>query len=160
MRTEPTHRLTLRPATDGDREFLVGVYASTRLAELAVTGWSGAEIDAFLRMQFDHQDRHYAVAFAEAERSVIEVDGRPAGRLYVDRRPDEIRVVDIALLPEFRGRGVGGSLLGELAEEASASGRPIRIHVERENPAMSLYLRLGFVQVDDEGEYLLMERAA
>jgi ribosomal protein S18 acetylase RimI-like enzyme len=161
LATKPIDRVArLRPATDADREFLVRVYGSTRSEELAVTGWPQAEVDAFVRMQFDMQDRHYRSAFPDAERSIVEVDGRPVGRLYVHRDDAEIRILDVALLPEVRRTGIGGALLADVVDEASRSGRPVRIHVEARNPAMSLYERLGFVRVANEGAYVLMERPA
>jgi ribosomal protein S18 acetylase RimI-like enzyme len=158
---EPTQlSARLRPCAPEDREFLVAVYGSTRADELAMTGWADAEIDDFVRMQFDLQDRHYSAAYPDAERSVILAGGREAGRLYVHRDDDEIRVLDIALLPEFRGRGVGGELLTDLLAEASMVALPVRIHVEPGNPARSLYERLGFVEVGEESFYIRMERPA
>lgn len=88
------------------------------------------------------------------------VDGRPAGRLYVARWPAEIRIVDISLLPEHRGHGIGTALLGDLTAEAAAAGTPLTIHVERFNPALRLYQRLGFVAVGDAGVYLLLRWSA
>lgn len=84
-------------------------------------------------------------------------DGEPAGRLYVHRREREIRLMDIALLPEFRGDGIGGALLDDLFAEAAASGRTLTIHVESYNPARRLYERRGFRQIGEHGVYLLME---
>ncbi len=159
MTVESPHRsATLRPAAPGDREFLVEVYASTRSEELARTGWSRPEIDAFVGMQYEFQDRHYAAAFPEAERSIVMVGDRPVGRLYVHRDKTEIRVVDVALLPDFRGRGIGNGLVTDLVAEGARTGRPVRIHVERDNRARSLYERLGFVEVADDGVYRSMER--
>lgn len=91
---------------------------------------------------------------------MIEVDAEPAGRLYVSRWPDRIHIVDIALLPEFRGRGVGTQLIRELFEEADASGRAVGIFVEANNPARALYDRLGFEQVGELGIYLELRRPA
>jgi ribosomal protein S18 acetylase RimI-like enzyme len=90
---------------------------------------------------------------------VIEVDERPAGRLYVHRGPSDIRIMDIAVAPEFRGRGIGTRLLRDLMDEAEASGRKLSIHVEMNNPARSLYERLGFAPAGTHGVYVLMERA-
>jgi ribosomal protein S18 acetylase RimI-like enzyme len=90
---------------------------------------------------------------------VIVSGGQSAGRLYVARWEDEIRIVDIALLPEFRGRGIGGSLLADLIAEADAAGKPLSIHVEQNNPARSLYDRLGFEEAGEHGVYVLMRRA-
>lgn len=150
--------VTRRPVTDADRPLLLRIYASTRQEELAQTGWPQEQVDAFLEMQFEAQDRHYRENYTDTTYEVILVDGQPAGRLYVARWRDEIRIVDIALLPEHRGRDVGGGLLRELIAEADAAGKPLTIHVERTNPAMTLYRRLGFAEKDEVGPYLLLER--
>jgi predicted GNAT family acetyltransferase len=91
---------------------------------------------------------------------VIVVDGQPVGRLYVARWAEEIRVVDIAVLPEYRNRGIGSALLRDLMAEAAAAGKPLSIHVERFNPAVRLYARLGFAPAGDAGVYLLMRWSA
>ena len=142
-----------------DADFLLAVYASTRVEELAVVPWTDAERDAFLRMQFDAQDRYWRELRPDASFDVILVDGEPAGRLYVDRRPDGIRIVDIALLPDHRAMGVGTLLISHILDEGSASGRPVTIHVERGNRARVLYERLGFRQIDTTGVYDLLEHA-
>jgi ribosomal protein S18 acetylase RimI-like enzyme len=136
------------------------VYASTRAEELAVVPWDDAQKDAFLRAQFDAQDAWWHENYAEASFDVIVVDGEPAGRLYVHRGPSEIRIVDIALLPEHRGDGVGTRLLEDLLAEGDASGKSVTIHVERMNPALRLYERLGFALAEDKGVYLFLERPA
>src|SRR3954467_9873691 len=149
--------LSLRPITPEDDSFLAGVYASTRMEELAVTGWSDEEKFAFCRSQFDAQSAHYRENYPGASLQVIEDAGVPIGRLYVARWEREIRIMDIALLPEHRGSGIGTKLLRELQEEARSAGKSLTIHVERFNPAMELYQRLGFRQVEDKGVYLLLE---
>jgi ribosomal protein S18 acetylase RimI-like enzyme len=148
--------VTLRPARPEDREFLLAVYASTRAEELAPVPWTEEQKAAFLKMQFQAQDVDYKRNYADAEFSVIEVDGSPAGRLYVHRRPDEIRLIDIALLPAFRGRGVGTGLLERLFDEATASDVPVTIHVEISNPARALYERLGFLAQGEQAPYVFM----
>lgn len=155
--TMTTSTITLRPVTDADRAFLVDLYGSTRAAELDQVRWAPGQREAFVLMQFDAQDASYRAQNPHGAFDVIEVGGRPAGRLYVDRRPEEIRIVDIALLPEFRGAGIGGGLLERLQREAAASGRALTIHVEVHNPAAALYERLGFVAVAERGVYRLME---
>jgi GNAT superfamily N-acetyltransferase len=147
----------LRPCTPADTAFLLELYASTRADELAMTPLSAEDKAAFVRMQFDAQDHHYRVQFPVAERSIVLVDGRPAGRLYVDRRLDETRVVDLSLLPEYRGRGVGTALLTRLLDESAGTARPVRLHVPSGNPARRLYVRLGFRPVRWTGPYELME---
>jgi GNAT superfamily N-acetyltransferase len=151
--------IRLRPASAADRELLYRIYASTRAEELASVDWSPSDKEAFLRMQFEAQDRHYREHYAGAEFLVVLAGDEPAGRLYVERREDEIRIVDVALLEPYRGKGIGGALVRDLLDEAGRSGKPVRIHVERLNPALRLYARLGFRQVADRGVYLLMERA-
>jgi ribosomal protein S18 acetylase RimI-like enzyme len=148
----------LRAATDADREFLLEVYASTREDELSVVGWDDATKRGFLAQQFAAQDSHYREHYAGATLDVIEVDGAPAGRLYVHRGPSDIRIMDIVLAPAFRGRGIGTGLLQSLIDEAEGSGRKLSIHVEVNNPARALYARLGFTPVGEHGIYLLMER--
>lgn len=154
-------RLFLRPITEADDDFLFRLYASTREDELAATDWSDEQKAEFLRMQFDAQHRHYQEHYDGARFDVVLEDGEPVGRLYVDRSPerfpDEIRLVDIAFLPEHRGRGLGSQLLGELIEEARGAAKRLTIHVEIYNPAMRLYERLGFRPISQYGMYHLME---
>jgi GNAT superfamily N-acetyltransferase len=150
--------LALRPAADGDREFLARVYASTRTEELAPLPWSGDQKRIFLAQQFAAQSAHYARHFADGSFSVVLVDGEPAGRLIVARREDVLKVVDIALLPEYRGHGLGTRLLRPLLDDAAARGTDVEVYVERFNPALRLYDRLGFVPAEDTGVYLRLRR--
>lgn len=149
--------LHLRPSRPGDEDFLRRVYASTRAQELAHFGWDAATADTFLRMQFDAQDRHYRQHFPQARYDIVEQDGEPVGRLYVARERDEIRVIDIALLGAWRGRGIGGTLLGALQDEAAGASQRIVLQVELSNPAFTLYQRLGFRELEIHGLYRLME---
>jgi ribosomal protein S18 acetylase RimI-like enzyme len=146
--------VTLRPSGPRDRELLYRVYASTRAEELANVPWDDDAKDGFLRAQFDAQDRWWREHYAGASFDVVLVDGEPAGRLYVYANEDEIRIVDIALLPEHRGRGIGSALLAGVL----ADSRRVTIHVERMNPALRLYERLGFELAEDRGVYLFLER--
>jgi ribosomal protein S18 acetylase RimI-like enzyme len=147
----------LRPITPEDVAFLADVYASTRWDELAPTGWSDEDKAVFCRRQFDAQSAHYRENYPDASFQVIESEGVAIGRLYVAHWEREIRIMDIALLPEFRGSGIGTKLLRDLQEEARSAGKSLTIHVERFNPALRLYQRLGFQQVEDKGVYLLMQ---
>jgi GNAT superfamily N-acetyltransferase len=149
--------ITLRPAQAADEPVLIAVYGSTREAELASTDWDDSQKRAFVEMQFRAQDQYYRANYANASFDLILVDGEPAGRLYVARWPDELRIMDIALLGPFRGRGVGTRLLAELQAEATTAGKALRIHVERFNPALTLYDRLGFRLLEDRGVYLFLE---
>lgn len=149
--------VALQPVRPGDEAFLFKVYASTRAEELAPAGWSEPEQESFLRMQFSAQDKHYRENYPGAELQIIQVNGEPAGRLFVHRRANEIRIMDIALLPAYRGRGIGTILLEEILAEGARLGKIVTIHVEVFNPALRWYERLGFGKKAANGPYQLME---
>ena len=138
-------------------ELLYLVYATTREEELSQVPWSPEQKEEFLRMQFSAQHDYYQQQYPDAKFEIILSNDQPIGRLYVDRRPDEIRIIDIAMLTEHRGNGYGGSIMRDLMDEAEAAGKPVRIHVFKENRAWHLYDRLGFRETADAGPYSLME---
>jgi ribosomal protein S18 acetylase RimI-like enzyme len=148
--------LTFRRTTDADLPFLKRVYASTRAEELAVTPWSDAQKAAFVDMQFRAQHADYQTNYPDADWLVIMRGGDEIGRLYLGRWPNEHCIIDIALLSEHRGKGLGEALLRDLMDEAAACGKTVRIYVEKFNPAMRLYRRLGFKTEEDKGVYDLM----
>jgi ribosomal protein S18 acetylase RimI-like enzyme len=164
----PTGRIRFRPITPDDQELLLRIYGSTREEELSSVPWTDGEREAFLRQQFTAQHAWYQENYAAAELLVIywqdgkRQDGQgeevPAGRLYVVRWEKEIRLIDIALLPEHRNGGLGSAILGKILAEGNAAGKPVTIHVEKFNPALRLYERLGFTPIEDRGVYYLMER--
>lgn len=157
MTTIDSQPLTLRATRPGDRDFLLGLYAAVRAAELDQVAWAPGARQAFLVSQFDLQDHHYRTTHPRASFDVVEVGGHPVGRWYVDRGATDIRVIDVALVPEWCGRGIGSRLLGEVLAEAAASGRTASIHVEIHNPAGALYARLGFQEVGVQGVYRLLQ---
>ncbi|MDQ6804010.1 MAG: GNAT family N-acetyltransferase [Actinomycetota bacterium] len=142
-----------------DAELLFSVYAATREPELRMLGWPEAQTDAFIRMQFDAQTRHYRSFYPSASYSVIEVGGQSAGRLIVDRSDGEIRIVDLALLPEFRHAGVGRAVVERICEEADAHRLTIKCHVEQSNAARLFWEQLGLVASRVDGAHIAMERA-
>jgi ribosomal protein S18 acetylase RimI-like enzyme len=152
--------LSLRPAQADDEAFLFELYRSTRAEEMAAWGWNEAQQQAFISLQFRAQQAHYA-EYPNADHKIIlsiKPDGEhPIGRLFVSHLDDEIRLVDIALLPEHRGQGIGTALIHELIEEAARAGKAVRLHVERFNRAQQLYLRLGFQVIGDVGSHYFME---
>jgi len=151
----------LRPETDADTAFLRHLYASTRAAELAVTDWSDAQKLAFTDSQFGFQRHHYRTYYPATEWGVLEENDVPMGRLYLDRRVTTLLVIDIALLPQWRGRGLGTALLEWVCAQARAAGKSVTVAVEKYNRAQTLYRRLGFREMSDEGMYWDMEwRAA
>jgi ribosomal protein S18 acetylase RimI-like enzyme len=150
--------VSLRPAGDADLEFLFSVYAGTRHGELAVTAWSDEQKEQFLRMQFALQHDYYRRTYLNATFEVILVDNVPAGRLYREERDGDIRIIDIALLPIFRGAGIGSRLMTDILGDADRRGRSVSLHVERNNPVLGYYGRLGFRVGEDRGVYLFMVR--
>jgi ribosomal protein S18 acetylase RimI-like enzyme len=151
------HALTFRPITADDEAFLYQVYASTRAEELAQVPWTETEKADFLRMQFTAQHRSYHEQFPDASFQIILLDGHSIGRLYLNRNADEILVIDIALLPEHRNRGLGGAIMREILSEAARANTPVHIHVEHLNRALHLYERLGFSKIGVDSVYFLME---
>jgi ribosomal protein S18 acetylase RimI-like enzyme len=145
--------LSLREATPDDEPFLLEVYASTRIDELAGVGWSDEQMQAFIKMQFLARERSYP----RVDSRIIALEGRPVGRLLVDRNETELLLRDIALQKEFRNSGIGSRLIRDLMKEATAAGKPIRLHVVASSPAVRLYERLGFSRTGDEAAYLEMK---
>lgn len=150
--------VVLRPETAEDAELLRALYLSVRWHELAVTNWPDEAKHAFLNSQFQLQTRQYAANYPGMERWIVERAALPIGRLYVLRTGTALHVVDISLLPEWRGQGIGSCLLRELGRQADRQRIAVRLRVERNNPALRLYRRLGFEPSDTNDVYWLMER--
>jgi len=149
-----------RRITDADLPFLARLYASTRAEELAAAPWTEEQKAAFVQAQFEAQHAHYQKYYPNADWLVIAHQGQDIGRLYIERWPSQHRIIDIALLPEHRGKGFGAVLLRDLMDEAATAGKAVSIHVEKLNPAMRLYRRLGFATEEDKGVYDLMRWSA
>ena len=148
----------LRPVSESDNEFLLSVYASTREDELAQAEWVEGQKEIFLRWQSDLQRREYETRFPDADYRVIVVDQQPAGRIWVGTDDQQIRLLDIALLPQFQNRGVGTALLKSLMVEAENAGKALRHMVfVLNNNADRFYERLGFKKIEDFGAYKHME---
>lgn len=148
----------LRPVAESDNDFLLTVYGSTREDELAQTDWTVDQKKVFLRWQLDLQRREYESRFPDGEYRVILVDQQPAGRIWVGADEQQIRLLDIALLPEFQNRGVGTTLLQRLMARANNEGKALRHMVfVLNNNADRFYERLGFKKIEDFGAYKHME---
>lgn len=117
-------------------------------------------MQAFVDQQFAAQRHHYRNAIADCRFAVIEHGGAPVGRLYLEPRVTQIQLVDIALVPEHRGQGVGTTILTALIETACAAGKGVGLFVEEYNPAFRLYRRLGFTEIRRTPAYIEMERIA
>lgn len=139
-----------RPVTDDDREVLLEIYKASREIELSMTNWAPELRRRFCEIQLDAQTAHYKELYPDASHQIILVDEIPAGRTYVHRGDDQIAILDLAILAEFRGRGIGTSVIKRLQAEAEASSRFLRVYLEDFNPAQKLFITLGFRPVEDE----------
>jgi GNAT superfamily N-acetyltransferase len=150
--------MSLRAVAADDEEFLLAVYASTRAQELAQVQWQAGQQEAFVKWQFEMQRREYDARFPDAEYDVIDIAGQPGGRIWIGRTDEEIRLLDIALLPEFQNRGAGTLLIDWLIDEAKTTGKRLRhmVFVLNDN-AHRFYERFGFVEIEDMGGYKHME---
>lgn len=151
--------ILLRPERPDDEPFLRAVFASTREAELALLAWDPAMQAAFLDVQYRARVHSYRTSFPHSSSCVVLVDGEPAGALWTDVSAARVTLVDIAILPAFRGSGIGSSLLRGVADEADRRRLPVRLHVLPASPAFRLYERLGFVPAAERAGHLMMERA-
>jgi len=148
--------ISMRPCRAEDEPFLMQVYSSTRADEMALVPWTQEQKEAFLRTQYEAQYRHYVANFPGAQFLVILMRREPIGRLYLHRAPQEILILDIALLPQYRNMGIGTMLIRGLQEEARRTHSIIRLHVESFNQAMTLYQKLGFTTTAEISFYYEM----
>lgn len=148
--------ISLRPANDGDQSFLFELYRDTRAEEMVAWGWDAAQQQVFLSLQFRARNTSYS-AYPNTEHSIILTDNRPIGRLLISSMESEIRLVDIALLSEARGFGIGAKLIAKLFQQAGDEGKSLRLHVEQFSRALRLYQRLGFQILEDTGTQYFME---
>lgn len=146
-----------RTATAEDEQFLYAVYCSTR-PDVVRAQLPPEQTEAFLEMQFRAQSQHYRNTFPNAQYSIVRNgNGVDIGQLYVDERPDETRILDIALLPEKRSQGIGTTLVKSVVENSHSRGKPVRIHVEKNSREIGFYKRLNFVKIGDIPSHDLME---
>ena len=150
--------IKLRLAAEKDNLFIESVYRSTREQELQLTNWTEEQKNTFILMQSMAQQAEYKAKFAGALFQVIEYKKKNAGRFYTWEGDEEIRLIDITLLPPYRGKGIGTMLLHELIKKSKKSKKKITLHVDPLNPALYLYNRLGFVHLKNNGRLYYMER--
>ena len=146
----------LRPVRDEDQDVLLAIYSSSRAEEMALVPWAETQKKAFMQMQFLAQQNHYRTYFPQATHDLILVGDAPVGRLYVDRRESEIRILDVTMLTESRGRGIGTQVLNDLMKEAADTHNSLSIYVESFNRSLGLFQRLGFAKTDENGASCLM----
>ncbi|MDF7776159.1 GNAT family N-acetyltransferase [Sphingomonas sp. AOB5] len=149
-------KFSLRPETDTDEPFLRRLFVAGRRDEFAASGMPDAQIEMLLAQQFNLQRSHYRAAYPDADWSVVEHRGEPVGRLYLARAMDGRHLVDIAVMPQWQGKGLGAALLDRVLADAQAAGRPVHLSVRPYNPARRLYLRKGFVETGTTGADVAM----
>lgn len=145
-----------RPFSDEDLPFVSALYASTRREEVAQTGWPAEVQEQFLAQQAAAQHSHYSIHFSDAEWLIVERNGQAIGRLYLRDLPADLHIVDVSLLPDSRGQGIGGAIVADTLALARSRGKGVTIHVELSNPARTLYARLGFETIEKKGAYDLL----
>lgn len=150
--------LKLQPISNSDMPFLYKIYRSTRIEEMKLTDWNSREIEEFLEMQFILQHKQYMENYKQASFDIIIYNNLPIGRLYINRYDNEIRIIDIGLLPEYRRIGIGNGIISDIITESECKNLPISLHVEYNNPATSFYRHLGFEPEKDLGVYIFMKR--
>jgi GNAT superfamily N-acetyltransferase len=151
--------ITLRDVTPQDEPFLREVYACTRAQELATVPWTAEQRAEFLRFQFDAQDKYYRQKYPAASFQLILENDEPVGRLYVLRETEAIRILDITVLPQYRNKGIGGSLIRAVMAEADRSFRSVNIWVEQFNPSLQVFQQYGFSAIVDDGYNYHLERS-
>lgn len=157
IRDAARRSISFRAMVADDFDFIESLYISTRLEELALSGWSEEQKRVFLTQQHRAQHHHYQTHYDGTHWLILRQGERAVGRLYLAEWKDQVRIVDISLIPDARGHGFGGALLRDVIHWATGLGKPVWIHVEKNNPARRLYQRLGFTVIEDKGIYDLME---
>ncbi len=142
------HHIGLRKAKEVDRPFLLKLYTSTR-EDLNITGWTNDQRSAIVEMQFDFQTRHYKAYYPDAFIYIIQNDQNDVGRLYIEEETEELNIIDISILEEYRSRGIGTIILSGIINSASAKKKSVRLQVVKSNRALKLYTRLGFSIIEE-----------
>jgi len=152
----PERGIELRPVNSADAALLLELYASTRSEEMALVPWTPEQRHAFIEMQFRAQQDHYTQFYPQATHDIVLENGRPVGRLYVERLDQEIKIIDVTVLPAERNAGIGSYLMRTLLAEAARLGKTVGIYVESFNPSLAFFKRLGFVETEQSGIHLYL----
>jgi len=154
----PHGDLRLRPERDADRDFRYALFCDSRLPEWEPVRHQPALFEQLMQHQFHAQTVSYLNFFPKARFDIIELGTTPIGRIVVDRPGTMVHIVDQAIVPQQRNRGIGTAIMRSLMEEARAAGLPVRLQVADNNdPSMRLYARLGFVPIQEVPAYIEME---
>lgn len=149
--------ITFRMIHDSDTAFLKKLYGDCRAQEFEAIAWSDRDRENFIALQFEAQDKSYKTTFVEAAHRIIQLDGADIGRLIINRTDQSFHIIDLSILSIYRGRGIGGDILKSIINEARVGSVPVSLSVIQNNPAISLYHRLGFQQTGVSGLYISMQ---
>lgn len=147
----------LKPIEQDDESFLFQIFAASRAEEMARVPWDDSLKRAFLWSQFQAQSEQYRIKYPTGDFSVILLDTQPVGRLYLGRLEEQLRIIDLAVLPQFQRQGIAREIMAELMTESRRRHKPIRIYVESFNPALAWFLKLGFQKIDGDDVYYFLE---
>jgi len=154
----PSGMLVLRPERPEDHDFRFRLFCDSRLPEWYVIELDAAVRDQLMRHQFVAQTTTYRQRFPRARFDIIELGGEPIGRIVVNRPGTMVHIVDHAIVPALRNRGIGTAIMRALMQEAQDAGLPVRLKVASSNdPSMKLYLRLGLVPIETIPAYIEMQ---
>ena len=149
--------LTLRPSRADDQEFLYRLFCSVHSEKLNLALLSVEERNRLIGLMYQGFAGHYSTIGPAADDRIVLLNNECIGRMILLQTREEIRLADLAILPQYRQRGIGTALIGQLQTESLMSNRPVRLHVARFDRASRLYQRLGFYKIDVEGPYLHLE---
>jgi ribosomal protein S18 acetylase RimI-like enzyme len=149
--------LTLRPVRADDHEFLSRLFYSVHSEKLNPTHLNAEEKHRLIGLMYQGFARHYSAIEPCADDRIVLVNNECIGRMILLQTREEIRLADLAILPQYRQRGIGSALIGQLQTESLISNRPLRLHVARFDRALRLYQRLGFYKIEVAEPYLHLE---
>lgn len=149
--------ISLRPVRADEGNFWREVFYDSRREHFLTLGLNENDLNNLLEFQFQAQELDYKKNYPRASNDVVLFGDAPVGRVILSTEHNDLHLIDIAVLTEFRGRGFGTQILEWLFEESRRINLPIRFYVEKINPAFRLYERLGFKVVADINSHFQME---
>jgi ribosomal protein S18 acetylase RimI-like enzyme len=147
----------LRPARTDDQEFFYRLFCSVHSEKLQLVSLNLEEKNRLIELMYEGFTRHYRTLAPASDDRVVLLNNESIGRMILLQMSKEIWLADLAILPEYRQRGIGSALIGQLQAESMMSKRPVRLQVPQFDRALRLYQRLGFYEVDKVGPYLHLE---
>ncbi|GAA0381834.1 GNAT family N-acetyltransferase [Bacillus horti] len=149
--------LELQELIQEDESTLFQLYVASRKGEFANLGWSECEIENLLQVQYTAQQNSYQQLFPQAKMDMVKHKNIPIGRMITNTTQHALHLVDIFIIPEYRGKEFGTALLRILQDRASKRALPIQLQVLMGNPAQRLYERCGFYVTAEQAPSLTMQ---